>query len=111
MASQNKQLAEIVRLKKQIAESEYRAAFESLKIIDAQIDALNLQISSASTEKSPSSGVELSSRLKFLQRQMAGLEDLQSCRQPLVSNLEAAREKLKNIILSEDVLRMDHSNK
>lgn len=98
------QLSEIVRLKKRAAENEYQAATRNLQELDRLIVQTQKGIEAAGDEAGPTSGAEMSTAFAFVQKQVAELNNLSTQRPMLLTELEAARDKLKNIIVSETVL-------
>ena len=107
MTKTDTKLREIVRLKKRIAESEYRAVSRELESLDEKIEQMRAGIDAAQTNGEYSSGTELGAVFNFVRKQLSELQALKAARGTLVIELGAARDKLKNIILSEDVLKHD----
>ena len=101
------QLSEIVRLKKRAAENAYQTATQNLRVLDEQIARTQTSIDVAGTDQGAFSGAELSTAVKFVQRQAADLKHLTAQRGPLLQAVEEARHKLKNIIVSETVLNQE----
>ena len=104
MTHSHEQLSKIVRLKKRAAENEYEAATRTLKHLDDQIHRTQVNIDAAGVGGDSFSGAELSTASKFVQRQLSELKRLSAERGMLLQEMEAARHKLKNIIVSETVL-------
>ncbi len=104
MTKQQLQLTEIVRLKKRVAESDFKKAMSNLQKLDERIENMRSRIVAANSNESLSSGIELQGTARFVQRLMTKMTDLFAQRTELLKDVDAARQKLKSIILSEDVL-------
>ena len=76
MTKVQSQLTEIVRLKKQIAETEFRVAQQNLSNLSAEIEAIETLIDSASDMGAAASGVELESALKYVSKQTSKIQEL-----------------------------------
>lgn len=104
MSKNQDQLNEIVRLKKQIAESEFRVAQRDLDSHDAEVRSIQKLILSASEVGKNVSGTELNSASKYVSLQSGKMQELSKQRGILVRNIERARAKLQSAIVSETVL-------
>ena len=104
MTKQELQLTEIVRLKKRVAESDFKKAMSNLQKLDEKIENIRARIAAANSKEGFSSGIELQGATRFVQRSMTEMTQLVAQRTELLKDVDAAREKLKSIILSEDVL-------
>ena len=107
MTKAHSQLTEIVRLKKQIAENEFRVAQQNLSNHNAEIEAIETRIGKASNMGMTANGIELDSALKYVSKQTSKIQELIGQRGILERNLELARTKLQSAIVSESVLQND----
>ena len=101
------QLSEIVRLKKRAAENAYLLATQNLRQLDDQIERTQASIDAAGAEQETFSGAQLNAASSFVRRRIIDLKQLMSQRGFLVKEVEAARYRLQNIIVSETVLEQE----
>lgn len=104
MSKKQSQLKDIVKLKKQIAESEFRSAQNDLNAMDACLTDKRTQIERASSSAFNATGIELQSAQLFVAKQFSEIQQLQEQREALAVTLEQARLELQGIIMSENVL-------